>query len=411
MRESLDIFLTQVPGQPAWHAVPGSLLDGGLGLSAKATMYLLHLLTRPAGHHLSLQGLGECFTDKRTALTAALTELEEGGYLRRTRTRSGGGTFGRWHWQVSNNPHAWPEMLETPLSENQQVVAPESVENLKVVSPKSVGNTTFGKPASGWKPASGKPESGEARTALPEAIITVQLADKQNSIADLNQRLLSGQYEIAPEIAPGAGLLSNTLLLERTVRTVKKEVLVEGKESAERKPRASSDRPFTADQQLIWDQGWARGYALANDGDQPSSPTRQTRIDFKTACAKLLEATAQFAQSSGRPHAELAAALLYSIFERRHLLDEWQRNNCLSQPAHFAKQFDPIRTKLRAAGQPRQAPRPQLSPEQYAAQAAEKTRRSDLARGFTIPAGQEHFKGDLPPRKPDDDFCPPDLDE
>lgn len=127
-------------------------------ISLKARMILVYLLSRPPGWVTSAERLASTISDKDglSAIKSGLRELEQAGYLTRSRTRT---DEGRWRWDhtitdrpsVENRPvvDASPQVSEPTTSRKPQesVVVP-TVENMRsTIGGKSTGgSSTDGQP-------------------------------------------------------------------------------------------------------------------------------------------------------------------------------------------------------------------------------------------------------------------------
>lgn len=128
-------------------------------ISLKARMILVYLLSRPPGWVTSAERLASTISDKDglSAIKSGLRELEEAGYLTRSRTRTDGG---RWRWDhtitdrpsVENRPvvDASSQVSEPTTSRKSQETAVEPpVENMQsTIGGKSTGgSSTDGQPS------------------------------------------------------------------------------------------------------------------------------------------------------------------------------------------------------------------------------------------------------------------------
>lgn len=73
-------------------------------ISRRARGLLAELMSRPAGWKTSAEGLARVGPEGRDAMRAALIELEDAGYLTRTRTRSRDGRVHGVTWELSDVP-------------------------------------------------------------------------------------------------------------------------------------------------------------------------------------------------------------------------------------------------------------------------------------------------------------------
>ncbi len=96
-------------------------------LSSKAKYLLICMLSLPDNWVYSTEGLKTITGLKKGAITSALHELEENGYLFRYRTRSSDGRMGKSEWNIfeepiQNNPNADSE--EAPVRKNPNQAEP-----------------------------------------------------------------------------------------------------------------------------------------------------------------------------------------------------------------------------------------------------------------------------------------------
>lgn len=93
-------------------------------LSLKAKGLLCQMLSLPDGWEFSVEGLTKLSTDGRSAVTSALTELEEHGYFYRKEVRENGKFKGIEYMisevQIAEKPISENPKSEKPISENQQ---------------------------------------------------------------------------------------------------------------------------------------------------------------------------------------------------------------------------------------------------------------------------------------------------
>lgn len=92
-------------------------------MSYKTTGLLCTMLSLPDDWNFNIAGLVSLKSDKDTVVRTALQELEELGYLTRTKVRSNSGTFIDWQYDIYEEP-----LVEKPQVENPQVEKPH-VEN------------------------------------------------------------------------------------------------------------------------------------------------------------------------------------------------------------------------------------------------------------------------------------------
>lgn len=87
-------------------------------LSLKAKGLLSSLLASPPGWQASVAGYAQTCKDGKAAITSAIKELEEEGYVLRSRLHDGKGKFVGMEYVVYETPMSKEEQ---PLSENQQM--------------------------------------------------------------------------------------------------------------------------------------------------------------------------------------------------------------------------------------------------------------------------------------------------
>lgn len=86
-------------------------------LSLKAIGLLSKMLSLPDDWDFSVMGLVAICKENRTAVQAALKELEECGYLKRTKTQDASGKFD-WIYDIYEKPQADKPETEKPWTEN-----------------------------------------------------------------------------------------------------------------------------------------------------------------------------------------------------------------------------------------------------------------------------------------------------
>ena len=110
-------------------------------MSYKTTGLLCTMLSLPDDWNFNISGLVSLKSDKDTVVRTALQELEELGYLTRTKVRSNSGTFIDWQYDIYELP-----LVEKPQVENPQVEKPH-VENQTLLNTKELNtkelNTTI----------------------------------------------------------------------------------------------------------------------------------------------------------------------------------------------------------------------------------------------------------------------------
>ena len=99
-------------------------------LSLKAKGMLCTMLSLPDYWEFSVAGLVKLSTDGKSAVTSALSELEEAGYFRREQSRNGG-NFGRAVYVISEVPFSEKPMTENPTTGNPMTENPPQL-NTKV---------------------------------------------------------------------------------------------------------------------------------------------------------------------------------------------------------------------------------------------------------------------------------------
>ena len=97
-------------------------------LSLKAKGLLSYMLSLPDDWKFSTRGLVSHCREGADAVRVALKELEAAGYLRRTRIRSGNGSFSEEEWEIHEIPDRnFQETRRTdePRSENPVAASPD----------------------------------------------------------------------------------------------------------------------------------------------------------------------------------------------------------------------------------------------------------------------------------------------
>ena len=107
-------------------------------LSLKAKGLLSYMLSLPDDWKFSTRGLVAHCWEGADAVRVALKELEAAGYLRRTRIRSGNGSFTEEKWEIHEIPERnFQETRRTdePRSENPVAAGPDqgnpTLQNIK----------------------------------------------------------------------------------------------------------------------------------------------------------------------------------------------------------------------------------------------------------------------------------------
>ena len=100
-----------------------TVLNNGIfideNLSAKSLGILAKMLSLPDNWEFSETGLCSIFKkDGRSSIRSGLKELEENGYLVRSRVRDESGKLTSAEWTVSDQPMLGKPMLENPMLEN-----------------------------------------------------------------------------------------------------------------------------------------------------------------------------------------------------------------------------------------------------------------------------------------------------
>lgn len=93
-------------------------------LTLKTVGLLSIMLSLPDDWDYSVEGLAALVRDGRSAVSAAVRELEEYGYLRRTRATDSRGRFAGYEYDVYENPEGSDEV--SPFAENPSTVFPLS---------------------------------------------------------------------------------------------------------------------------------------------------------------------------------------------------------------------------------------------------------------------------------------------
>ena len=106
-----------------------TVLNNGIfrdeNLSAKSLGILAKMLSLPDNWEFSETGLCSIFKkDGRSSIRSGLKELEENGYLVRSRVRDENGKLTSAEWTVSDHPMLENPMLEKPMFENPMLENP-----------------------------------------------------------------------------------------------------------------------------------------------------------------------------------------------------------------------------------------------------------------------------------------------
>ena len=91
-------------------------------LSLKAVGLLSKMLSLPEGWDYTVAGLASICKEGKTAIRAALVELEEAGYMRRRQTHGAGGEFSSNEYVIYETPQPAETETQEPLSENPTTV-------------------------------------------------------------------------------------------------------------------------------------------------------------------------------------------------------------------------------------------------------------------------------------------------
>ena len=106
-----------------------TVLNNGIfrdeNLSAKSLGILAKMLSLPDNWEFSVTGLCSIFKkDGRSSIRSGLKELEQNGYLVRSRVRDESGKLTSAEWTVSDKPMLGNPMLENPMLENPMLENP-----------------------------------------------------------------------------------------------------------------------------------------------------------------------------------------------------------------------------------------------------------------------------------------------
>lgn len=122
-------------------------------LSLKAKGLLAYLLTKPDNWQVSDRQLSTIGPDGRSAVQAALKELEEYKYLVRRKVRAADGTL---HWESTIYDEPWPDFpatekpatvypaTEKPATENQAIINTVAVKTVRTSTDKNKNSTNNG---------------------------------------------------------------------------------------------------------------------------------------------------------------------------------------------------------------------------------------------------------------------------
>lgn len=92
------------------------LKDKNLSLKAKGLMSVM--LSLPDDWDYSVEGLSQILTEGKDAITSALKELEQYGYLIRTQSQDKQGRFSGYSYDLYENPFTAEPLAENPLTAN-----------------------------------------------------------------------------------------------------------------------------------------------------------------------------------------------------------------------------------------------------------------------------------------------------
>ena len=121
------------------------LRDERLPMNARGL--LCTMLSLPDNWEFSERGLQAILPGNGlSAIKSALKVLQECGYLRRSKIRGKGGTFGGWQWELTNEPNMFNlydsprcdfptsdnPTLEKPTSENHDQLSTESIKTVSI---------------------------------------------------------------------------------------------------------------------------------------------------------------------------------------------------------------------------------------------------------------------------------------
>ncbi len=107
-------------------------------LSSKAKYLLIFMLSLPDSWVYSTEGLQAVTGMTKGVLSSALHELEENGYLLRSRTRSSDGRIGKSKWEIFEEPI---DVQLTDTSHDAPEVEKPSLDNPTAVSPTAENRT------------------------------------------------------------------------------------------------------------------------------------------------------------------------------------------------------------------------------------------------------------------------------
>lgn len=92
------------------------LKDKNLSLKAKGLMSVM--LSLPDDWDYSVEGLSQILTEGKDAITSALKELEQYGYLTRTQSQDKQGKFNGYSYDLYENPFTVEPLAKNPLTVN-----------------------------------------------------------------------------------------------------------------------------------------------------------------------------------------------------------------------------------------------------------------------------------------------------
>jgi hypothetical protein len=175
-----EAYYTQIPNE--W------IRDPRIGFRAKGVLH--YLLSHKSGWKTSLEHLAMVGKDGRDAIRTAIIELEENGYLIRTRLRDSGKLSGS-EWELIDpfdSPSSGKPMLEKPTQENPMLENPtlKNTNNKKTIDKKTnikntseTANQAF---ESFWKIYPRKTAKATARIAYQKAIDKVNIKELEEAV-------------------------------------------------------------------------------------------------------------------------------------------------------------------------------------------------------------------------------------
>jgi hypothetical protein len=170
-----DNRYTQVPNE--W------IRDPRIGFRAKGVLH--YLLSHQSGWRTSLEHLAHAGKDGRDAVRTAILELEQIGYLRRSRLRSNGKLTGsEWELVDPFEPSSEKPKLENPTEENPMLGNPtlKNTNTKKTIDKKTKelsSNKAFDQ---FWATYPRKTAKGNARIAYQKALDRVSPEELQQAV-------------------------------------------------------------------------------------------------------------------------------------------------------------------------------------------------------------------------------------